>query len=465
MAESAEIVSASSRGEIYFLKWLKQKPEKTQRKIFIIFRKNNIILKRKHLVDTKKKTTATEREAPRKKENIYFVGGSYQNLDARYLPSSGKNQSGQQAGFMTDNLSFILEKRNETFTGGFSGNFSYLQVFAGNRYKPIPQFYFAKDPDFYSAFDGKNSPLPQPILTSYFLGFSSQKEGAGHRLGIYHSTSVSPEPGIYYVSPNRSYSFTWAPHSRIGSLLINDRYSMKDWNLSLQGEGMGRSDQFFGFIYGKIFQASWDLHWEGTAYRDGGNLLSLPVNEMVDRVGVRQDLQYTRLRWKKYYVLEALQSLEGLRYESGYGIHFPIFSSDYGALVLRYRDYRESGISPNHSFGRGLFYEWRKDSYRISLGTEAKEKKQEWEVKLSFPLMYGYLLEMSGIYRDKNIKMRSWFENWSFATNFNINLTERNEIWKLRLIGKEFSVNLSLSQRADTVTYIYYANIQFLHQF
>ncbi|WP_135354879.1 hypothetical protein [Leptospira kobayashii] len=477
LRESMQLASEFQKGKEEFRKWIQTKQKKEQSRIHIILKKHNISLysnvarekthNNKQLKENSDHPKLQETSGPTQLEKDYFfIGGSYQNLDTRYLPKSEKNHSGFYVGRKGEDHKIILEKRDERFSGSLSYFFSYFQMNLGNRYKPIPHFYFAKDPDFYSAFDRTDSPLTQPILNSYFLGINSKKKEAGHKFGIYHSQAVSPEPGIYYTSPNQSYSFTWAPYSRIGSIYINDSYkNLLGWDSNLQGEAMGRTDQFYGFLYARSEKKSWELSADGTLYRDFNGVLSLPMQNMVDQTGVRQDLQFGRLRWKKYFVLEGLQSKEGLRYESGIGGHFPILFGDWGAVVFRYRDYTEEGFNRFHAVGRGLFYEFRKDKNTISIGGEVRTGKQQFETKLSFPLQYGYLLEISGIYRDKKMEMRSWFENWSYAADYNVNLMERNELWKLKLVGPEFSLNLSLSQKTETVTYIYYANLQFLLRF
>ncbi|WP_411821873.1 hypothetical protein [Leptospira sp. 'Mane'] len=474
LKESVQLASQSQKTKEEFRKWIEQRPKKEQNKIHFILKKHNIKLYSKPVTKSSynKKIANEDKKYPEVPQTIpsqqdyFFIGGSYQNLDTRYLPKSEKNHSGFYIGKKAEDHKIILEKRDEKFSGSVFYQISYLQMNLGNRYKPIPHFYFAKDPDFYSAFDRTNSPLTQPILSSYFLGLNSKPKEDGHKLGIYHSEAVSKEPGVYYSSPNQSYSFTWAPYSRIGSLYINDSYkNLSGWDSNVQGEAMGRTDQFYGFLYARSEKKSWDLGVDGTLYRDYNGILSLPMQNMVDQTGVRQDLQFGRLRWKQYFVLEGLQSKEGLRYESGIGGHIPLIFGDWGAVVFRYRDYTEAGFNRFHAVGRGLFYEWRKDKNAISIGGEVRTGRQQFEAKLSFPLQYGYILEISGIYRDKKMEMRSWFENWSYAADYNVNLMERNELWKLKLVGPEFSLNLSLSQKSGTETYIYYTNLQFLLRF
>lgn len=93
---------------------------------------------------------------------------SYQNLDVRYLPRKEKNHSSVFLGGKGKGQIWILEKRDEEFSYGVNLTYKPFRFTSGSRYKPIPHFYFAKDPNFYSQLERTGSPLPQPITFSNF---------------------------------------------------------------------------------------------------------------------------------------------------------------------------------------------------------------------------------------------------------------------------------------------------------
>jgi hypothetical protein len=476
LPESAEIMREGQKDANSFSEWLSRQTEKKRKKIFAILLSKGIKLKSTNFKKDNKQSAKDKNVKPKiisntNKEQVisdfYFVGGSYQNLDTRYLPLELRNHSLVFVGQSLKYGKWIIEKRDTKFLFGAAINISYIHLFAGNRYKPVPNFYFAKDPNFFSNFDRIDSFLSQPLKESYFAGINLTPTGPSHMFGIYSAKSVSVEPGFYYVSTNKSYAITWAPYTRIGSIFINDTYKnifSTGWQTNVQGEGIGRTDNYIGFIYLRGFSESQQLKVDATVFRDN-QLLSLPASEMVDKSTVKQDLGFSRIRYRDYFAIEGLRSNEGLRYESGYGVHLPIWYGDLGGIVLRYRDYTEDGFYKASATGRGVFYEYRKEKTILSLGGEFRDRHYQAEAKVSIPLTESYYFELSCLYRDKGIVMRSWFENWSYATDFNMNLVDRKEIWKLKFVGPEISMNVSISEKTNTSTYIYYANFQFNHKF
>jgi hypothetical protein len=496
LPESAEIVKESGKDKEAFLRWLKKQNEKRQKKITAILLSNKINLypawragnepsasnenytrskissKQNSFIAQDKKYQSNTKDTTGSFGNLmnsdfFFLGGSYQNLDTRYLPLELRNHSSVMLGGSTRDGKWIFENRDSKLVFGGEYSHSYFHLAGGNRYKPLPNFYFAKDPNFFSNFDRKNSHLPQPLQESYFAGIKIHPTQPAPMFGIYSAKSVSEEPGFYFVSPSKSYATTWAPYSRIGSVFINDTYKnvfASGWNANIQGEGLGRSENYIGFVYARGQSETNALNIDATAFRD--NLfLSLPTSELVERSSVKQDLGFVRIRFKEYFAWEGLRSQEGLRFENGYGIHFPIWYGEFGGLVLRYRNYEEAGFYSGLAVGRGLFYEFRNGKIIISIGGEKRDKYTQGEAKLSIPLSETYFMELSCLYRDAGIPLRSWFENWSYATDFNMNLVDRKEIWKLKFVGPDVSLNVSISEKMESPTYIYYANFQFNYKF
>jgi len=475
LTESVEISKQGQKDPIFFSDWLDQQTEIKRKKVLAILIANRVKLKKspsKKINDsnTSNLNSSRSKEGTRIQSgnsDFGFLSGTYQILDTRYLPMEMRNHSSLLVGGTFNYGKAIFEKRDTEFTYGTELNYRYLHIFSGQRYKPLPNFYFAKDPNFFSNFDRKDSYLPQPLNESYFAGVNFNPTGTSHMIGIYSAKSVSPEPGLYFVSPNKSYSITIAPHTKIGSLYINDSFKnflLRSWNTNLQGEGIGKVENYVGFFYLRSVSEELKLKIDITTYRDN-QFISLPTSDFEGKNGIKQDLGYIRFRYKEYFVMEGLNSKEGLRYESGYGLQVPFLYGDWGALVMRFRNYSEEGFYHVSAGGRGLFYEFRNQKTIFSLGSEIRDRHYQWEGKVSVPLNNMYFLELSCLYREAGIPMRSWFENWSYATDFNMNLVDRREIWKLKFVGPDLSLNLSISEKSDSQTFIYYANFQFNHRF
>jgi len=475
LSESAEIIKEGKKEPNLFRVWLDQQTKKKRSKIIAILLSKGIKFK-----NSKEKKEKDELVNPSKtkselgpvknkelNEDFFFVGGSYQVLDLRNIPLDKRNHSSLLVGRMFKLGKLLFEKRDEHFVYSAELQNRYFYFSAGNRYKPLPNFYFAKDPNFFSNFDKKDSFLPQPLTESYFLGMYLFPSTQNFLFGVYSAKNVSEEPGFYLVNQNKSYAATLSGQNKIGSLFINDKFRNvfgAGWNLNLQGEAQGKTNNYVGFFYLRGLSDNNRLKIDLTGYRDN-QLLLLSTNDSLEKNGVKQDLAYARIRYREYYVLETLSSTEGLRYESGYGVHLPFLYGEWGAFIFRYRDYTEDGFYVNRKKGYGLFYEYRDLNTVFSIGAESRDKHYQSEMKMSFPFPEQYFLEISCLYRESGLAMRSWFENWSFATDFNMNLVDRKEIWKLKFVGPDVSLNISISEKYDSPTYIYYANFQFNQKF
>lgn len=393
-----------------------------------------------------------------------FLGMSYQNLDVRYLPRKEKNHSSLFIGGRGKGQIWILEKRDEDLSYGANLTYQQFRFTSGSRYKPIPHFYFAKDPNFYSQLERTGSPLPQPILQSHFFGYRFLKEGKEYEWGIYHANAFSVYPGIYFVSPNKSYSAVWSAGENKSSFYINDNWNSKDWgNHRVQSESILNQKESVGFFYLKSESPESKYFLDATVYRDSPLLYGV-VSPSEVRPEIPQILGYTRGSIKHFLGFEYLNSLEGHRKESGRSGFFPFFLSEWGNLLYRYREYNESGNYQWNEIGRAAFYEWRKEKAVVSFGFEARENGGQWEGKLAIPIDSGNLLEFSAIFREGQPKTRAWFENWTYATDFNINLTDRAEIVKLKWVSPFISLNVSYSEKENDPNPILFINFQLLQK-
>lgn len=458
------------KGRSSFLTWANQLPEKEKRKLFGFLHKKQIKYQpsikttkaKPESYGTKEKDSTPPKVHVKGTTPYFFLGGSGQNLELRYLPTKEKNHSSFYFGYVNQNLRSILEKRDEEILGGIETKISWFYMSLGSRYKPIPHFFFAKDPNFYSQFERKNSPLPQPIRPSAFLGIVLPKYVPNLGMGVYYSPYVSTDPGFYINSPNSSYSATWSP-SGISYLYINDFWNSPVYGKhNLQGESKFSPKESLGYVFLRSSSPGDRFQLDSSFYKDSSSLF-LSIED--SQKGLSQSLAYTRFRYLKYYSLEFLGAEFGIQKEGGYGLFLPLFITEYGALGPRYRDYFEEGGVRLYSVGRALQYEWRVKTITASLAYEKREFGGQYEGKITVPMNGPNLFELSCIYREGELKTRSWFENWTYATDFNMTLTDRREILKLRWIHKYISLNISYSERKESLDPILFINIQALYQF
>lgn len=418
---------------------------------------------------SKEDNTKTNDFPPKPKERFdstyeIFFGMSYQNLDVRYLPRKEKNHSSVFLGGRGKGQIWILEKRDEEFSYGVNLTYQTFRFTSGNRYKPIPHFYFAKDPNFYSQLERTGSPLPQPITLSNFFGYRLLVDTKEYELGIYHANAFSSYPGLYFVSPNRSYSGVWSGGDNKSSLYINDVWNTKDWGTHrIQSESIYNKQESVGFVYLKSEFLESKFFLDATVYRDSPLLYGMVSPDEV-RPQIPQNLGYSRMSFKHLVGSEFLGSIEGHRYENGRSGFFPFFVSEWGNLIYRYREYNESGNYHWNEIGRAAFYEWRKEKAVVSFGFESRENGGQWEGKLAIPFGTSNLLEFSGIFREGQPNTRAWFENWTYATDFNINLTDRQEIIKLKWVSPFISLNVSYSEKENDPNPILFINFQLLQK-
>ncbi len=108
LRESMQLASEYQKGKEEFRKWIQKRQKKEQGKIYVILKKHNVLLYAKFIRENPRNNEQSKEnrnhpkspEAPPPEKDYFFIGGSYQNLDTRYLPKSEKNHSGFYLGII-----------------------------------------------------------------------------------------------------------------------------------------------------------------------------------------------------------------------------------------------------------------------------------------------------------------------------------------------------------------------------
>jgi len=433
------------KGEENFTNFVHSLPPKEKARVTILYREagGRWTLKQQKVVEFAKPLKIEKQES---KSTEWVLGGN--TIDRSFSQSSNLISAG---GKVWDQR-FLFESKDKSPTYSYDLGMGNVRIMGGNRFKPLPHFYFSKDPDFYSAFDRFGSYWTQPILESHYLQYTKSSQLS---FGFFTARSVTQNPGIFINLGKDRVSFAW--DGQFGSLYWNESRTGEFWKLRSQGEVFGTAKRELGFGYFIYSLVHIPISFETTMYRDPSQTLR-PNNEK--EMVSSQLLQYVRIRGWDYFVFEGIRSYEGLVGKEGMGIWIPIVSTSFGSPVIRYRIYREVWQEITKEIGRGLFWEWRQNGQVISIGGESISSGFQPEARISFRIPKAGIFETSALFTTPRRQTDAWFENWTYAMDFNIDLTDRLTIYKCKWSSDWLSINLSFTRRRPEDPLQYWVNLQ-----
>lgn len=370
-----------------------------------------------------------------------------------------------------ENVTFSIEKRRERDLGGFEYKNKRLYFSTGHRYKPIPGFYFLRDPYFYSAFQNpEHGVVQQPLILSGFLGSIWNSWGSGLFIG---KGIAEKNPGIYIHSPKEIMGIAYAPESKTGFISLNYRNIYVAGNkLLLTGSSQiyGTKLNYFGYVINRIYIPSEKFEiYSAFTKDDRVNSLNLSQDKfgaIPDRYGL-----VVKFSYNYYNRLEHFSEIYRYGRESMTGGNGALFSIPMGSMCFggRYYDKKEFN-DPDYARIYGILaatasWEWKKNSEEFIIRYEERKNRDrliEWKTTLR-PL-HDWRLEISTLISKKENQLRSVYEQWSDGENINTILTDRETVIKLKIIGSYIVINISGS-RTKKGEDIFYSNLQFKYEF
>ena len=399
----------------------------------------------------------------------------YSSLENSITSYNNQMNSSRTVGLLevnhNDSLKVSGEKRGENHLGSLEWKNSNFYASMGHRFKPIPGFYFLRDPYSYSAFQNMtNGVVQQPLNRSAFLGLSFKDWGFG---GFFGKDISEKKPGIYLRSPGDILGFAYSKESEtyFSSINIRDeKLSYINSELTVSSQVYGKKDVFFGYFNTKLFSPRFGLDSRFSIYRDTKeNQLNLSrdnLNVISEKTGI-----HLKISLNHYNKIEHFSEIYKMGKSSTTGGSAALFSFPMGSLCLGARVYDKYEVQ-NYSFNQlyfvtaySLSYEWKKFSNEAMVRIENRDNKDRvLEIKATLRPIYDWRLELSTIFNKNTNQISSLLEQWSDGENINTIFTDRQSALKIKIIGSYIIINLSGSRQKNG-NEIYYGNIQFKFSF
>lgn len=415
------------------------------------------------------------------------VGATFETYNSRYTREEKENWF-----WKTSNCPLKLKKASREFpscwTGFletrrakplFSGKWEneFARVSFGHRFRPLENFYFLRDDNFYTALPE----IEQPIHRSAFVNW----KWADWNFGSYFSEVEARKRGGYFlVSPKRIFEFAYAPESKTHYASVDFRSK----NFRLPGpkvlsriQTFGIKKEWDGTFYTSIFVEPLDSEFRITGYRGKSrelfaidpNRTELDGKASLARFGIVShsyfSLEWVRA-WKRFLPLENEGSAflensvepsvnkDSQRWQI-VGGKAPLYFGEAGGILLSLRNYSQDHSS--ETLGRGLSYSFQKKNVSIEAG-------QEWrtngdlitEGKWSFRLDDSWNLEGALLFQKEGNRTDSLFEARTARDETSFVFTDRNSSFRLRLLSPYIAFTVSHSRKKENKSDGIWINLQ-----
>lgn len=403
----------------------------------------------------------------------YTLYGITEYFESRFVRQSQRNKTNVLFNTEYKNWQGSIEKRGETPLGSVEFKNEFIYFSAGNRYKPIPGFYILRDEKYYSAFQNpKLGVIPQPLKKSIWLGILPSNWSGG----IFVGEDISEKkPSLYFKSPQDIFAYTFSPETNIHFLALNLRnykiYQNSDVEYSINSQGMGKRENYFGYLNLKVLIPSKGVEGELSSYKEtNGNLFATNPDNLSN--GKNDKSFYFKLSRFHYDRLETFQNKTESKEERIAGGNSSLFSGVWGAFCFSGRVYqnkifeKEKEPIVNTNTAIGLSYEYRLKNTEFMFRIEKRRNQDElFEIKYTVRPIPEWKFEISSLFQKDSNQFRSLYSQWSDGENINTILTDRAAALKLKVIGSFIVFNVSGSRKINGAGEIYFANIQFKLEF
>ncbi|EMS86936.1 hypothetical protein [Leptospira noguchii] len=376
----------------------------------------------------------------------------------------------------------FLESRNGSpFVSGKIDQ-KFFRASFGHRFRPLENFYFLRDNNFYTALPG----IDQPIHKSGFLGF----QWKDWSIGTYYSElEAKRKPGIYFISPWKLFEFAYSPEIKKHYVSLNfysDQFGFNGPKIISRIQTFGEKKEIDGTFYSSVsFEKS---EFKLTGYRGKSEDLfaldpdrsELKGKAQLARLGIVSN-SYFSLEWIRawnrplefnlkqsdFFPSNILQLLESekefqknldhssKRWEIIAGKAPIFYDLSWGGILFSLRNYS------NETIGRGVYYALVRKSFTIEAG-------QEWRIngdsitegKWSFRLNELWNLEGAFLFQKEGNKTDSLFEARTARDETSLIFTDRSSSFRLRLLSPYIAFTVSHSRRKENKNDGIWINLQ-----
>ncbi|PJZ53250.1 hypothetical protein CH380_10595 [Leptospira adleri] len=413
------------------------------------------------------------------------IGATFETYNSRYLRNEKENWF-----FKTSNCPLKLKKPSEEFPSCRYAFFEtrdgrpffsvqwenrFGRASAGHRFRPLENFYFLRDNDFYTALPE----IEQAIHRSAFVHLKF----AGWAFGSFYSEAEARKRGGYFlISPRRIFEFAYAPE-------LGTHYASLDFkskNFDLPGpkivsriQTFGIKKEWDGTFYTSVFSQRLDSEFRATGYRGKGRDLfaidpdrgELDGKASLARFGITShsyfSLEWIRA-WKKSLPVEAPfpaffpnsaePTSSDFRRWQIVGGKAPLYFGEFGGILFSLRNYNQGS---SETLGRGLYYSLQKRNFSIEAGQEWRTNGDSiTEGKWSFRLDESWNLEGAFLFQKEGNQTDSLFEARTARDETSLIFTDRNSSFRLRLLSPYIAFTVSHSRKKENKSDGIWINLQ-----
>lgn len=404
------------------------------------------------------------------------IGATFEGYESRYRSDSKENwflktstcSSKPNQTEWTNCFSGFLETR-----GGvpfFSGKWEqkYLRASFGHRFRPLENFYFLRDNEYYTALPE----IEQAIGRAGFLGFRYQNWS----LGTYYSEQEAKQrQGFYILSPRRILEIAYSPEKKKHYASLN--FKSKDFQLPgpkivSRIQTVGEKQEIDGTFYTSFWSEKLDSEFKITGYKGKTTDLfaidpdraELNGKASLARLGIVSH-SYFALEWIRAWnrpivdgdreASHSTQTASSKRWEI-VGAKAPLFYGEvWGGILFSLRNYSQDTI------GRGIYYSLNRKFFTIEAG-------QEWRIngdtitegKWSFRLSDSWNLEGAFLFQNEGNRIDSLFEARTARDETSLIFTDRSSSFRLRLLSPYVAFTVSHSRKKESKSDGIWINLQ-----
>ncbi|WP_078124157.1 hypothetical protein [Leptospira alexanderi] len=386
------------------------------------------------------------------------------------------SNSNSQSEFQNCFTGFV-ETRNGTPLLSGKADQKFFRASFGHRFRPLENFYFLRDNDFYTA-------LPEIDQGTHKTGFFGFK-WKDWSLGTYFSEQEAKrKPGMYLISPLKLFEFAYSPEMKKHYASLN--FQSKDFSLAgpkiiSRIQTFGEKKEIDGTFYSSAGSEKFDSELKLTGYRGKSeDLFALDPDrkelkgkaELV-RFGFISRSTFT-LEWIRAWshplqnenkqglgakefqpVNPAVSENDSKRWEIIAGKAPVFYNPSWGGIFLSLRNYT------NETLGRGIYYGLYKKRFTIEAG-------QEWRIngdkitegKWSFRINETWNLEGAFLFQKEGNHTDSLFEARTARDETSLIFTDRSSSFRLRLLSPYVALTVSHSRKRESKNESIWINLQ-----